>query len=209
MAGAGSAPWARGRGWARSAAVPRGRRPTPVRGSFGQPRRPVAVDGLGDHGPPARRSQHLLRRAHAARRREAGLPRFSDGDLRREERRAARWHGLPPHPPRVARRGNWLLGARRPPAFRHLHSRHGCPDQLWAPQRRGRWLGLPSHRDPVRRSEHRLTPRLRAPRPASRGPLPRDRYTEPLGYHDNLAYAVLADEWDFAQNHAKPNIARP
>ena len=36
-----------------------------------------------------------------------------------------------------------------------------------------------------------------------------DRYTEPLGYHDNLAYAVLADEWDFAQNHAKPNIARP
>jgi RimJ/RimL family protein N-acetyltransferase len=29
---------------------------------------------------------------------------------------------------------------------------------------------------------------------------------EPLGYHDSLGYAVLADEWDFDRDRAKEGI---
>lgn len=34
----------------------------------------------------------------------------------------------------------------------------------------------------------------------------RERYQEPMGYHDSVGYAALEDEWDFAQNRAKPGI---
>jgi RimJ/RimL family protein N-acetyltransferase len=34
----------------------------------------------------------------------------------------------------------------------------------------------------------------------------RERYHGPIGYYDSVGFGVLADEWDFAQNRAKPGI---
>lgn len=35
----------------------------------------------------------------------------------------------------------------------------------------------------------------------------RERYLDPVGYHDTHGFAVLADEWDFAASRAKPGIS--
>ncbi len=34
-----------------------------------------------------------------------------------------------------------------------------------------------------------------------------ERYLDPIGYHDTLAFGVLSHEWDFATQRAKPDIA--
>lgn len=35
----------------------------------------------------------------------------------------------------------------------------------------------------------------------------RERYLEPVGYHDTIVFGVLAEEWDFEAHRARPNIA--